>query len=738
MYKKHSIAYRLLSVWITFTFFCSLIVSPAQAQNVVNLPTPGIMIPPSVGFLPAMIKGLQIHPDAPLQFDFIIDSGEDDLQGELLKEESQKLIKYFLAALTTPEEDLWVNLSPYEKDRIVPEAFGQTEMGRDLLGQDYLLKQLTATLMYPEDDLGKTFWNQVYERAYELYGSVNIPINTFNKVWIVPEKAVVYETENNTVLIIDSHLKVMLEEDYLALNNNLNSKQFGTDQVFEQEAKEISNISSEIVRKILIPAIEKEVNEGENFAPLRQMNQALILATWYKTVLKESLLGQVYVDQNKVYGVDVVDKEVKNKIYQQYLEAFKVGVYDYIREDLDPFTQQIIPRKYFSGGYTTVMYDKSTSSPISLKNRIQRVTNQTLSQLNGKAANKFRVLIEKVQSGAEFGKSKIHKITTQLFEPEALGAMASSAVGQIGKKYEIDQVDVNAQKNQLRIKVWNRAASKKKKFILGITQSGQIGNKHKNNILESVHDQDQELVQSILGLLEENISLYQFQHIEQDLLGFASPNSKLIALHEQLANHPSALFHEIGEYLQAQELLSLQLEKTTLVILAGEKEFRVFLEGETLAIAKKGENTLEKHYLLRALQRILFDQKDRQLTSKIVLEQNRSEIIQKIVKKGLGDILREVVLRREYKPDNLKKELSEILTKLADDELITKNNLSEIKVFFQSDVFNKWKKSFLNTIDLFSKAKIITSANFKKIINFLFKISLNLKSLPTLDILIKQ
>ena len=37
-------------------------------------------------------------------------------------------------------------------------------------------------------------------------------------------------------------------------------------------------------------------------------------------------------------------------IYQRYLQAFKKGAYNYIKEELDPLTQQNIPRKYFSGG----------------------------------------------------------------------------------------------------------------------------------------------------------------------------------------------------------------------------------------------------------------------------------------------------------------------------------------------------------------------------------------------------
>jgi hypothetical protein len=37
---------------------------------------------------------------------------------------------------------LWVNLSPYEDNRIMPEKLSQTTMGQDLLSMDYLLKQL--------------------------------------------------------------------------------------------------------------------------------------------------------------------------------------------------------------------------------------------------------------------------------------------------------------------------------------------------------------------------------------------------------------------------------------------------------------------------------------------------------------------------------------------------------------------------------------------------------------------
>ena len=121
--------------------------------------------------------------------------------------ESQRLVKYFLAALTIPENDLWVNLSPYEQDRIVPQSLGLTDLGRDLLAQDYILKQFTSTLIYPEKDLGKEFWAKVYAKAQKQFGTTEIPINTFNKVWILPDKAAIFE-RNNAVYVTKARLKV--------------------------------------------------------------------------------------------------------------------------------------------------------------------------------------------------------------------------------------------------------------------------------------------------------------------------------------------------------------------------------------------------------------------------------------------------------------------------------------------------------------------------------------------------
>ena len=336
--------------------------TPVYAQEF-TLPAPGQMVALSPAYSPAVLKGIKLDPQNPFRFHFFVDSGDkyrhlehidnrhpersEGSQQEQLKIESTKLIKYFLASLTIPEKDLWVNLSPYEKDRIVPQEFGQTEMGRDLLAEDYLLKQITASLIYPESQLGKEFWQKVYAKAQAKYGTTNIPVNTFNKVWIVPQKAVVYEN-GGVAFVLENHLKVMLEQDYLSLQKH--STMSNTNVIPAKAGIQDTNvIGSQIIREIVIPALTKEVNEGKNFAQLRQVFYSLILATWYKKKIKDSILNKVYSNLNKIGGVNV-SAEDKDRIYQEYLKAFKKGVFNYVKDEPDVMSGQIMPRKYFSGG----------------------------------------------------------------------------------------------------------------------------------------------------------------------------------------------------------------------------------------------------------------------------------------------------------------------------------------------------------------------------------------------------
>ena len=142
-------------------------------------------------------------------------------------------------------------------------------------------------MIYPEDEIGKKFWKRIYEEAAKKFGTTNIPVNTFNKVWIVPEKAVVYENAKaGTAYVVESKLKSCLNKIIFIEkhegDSSLNHK---------HRIKSTNQLGSQIVREIVIPELTKEVNENKNFAQLRQVYNSLILATWYKKKIKDSILA---------------------------------------------------------------------------------------------------------------------------------------------------------------------------------------------------------------------------------------------------------------------------------------------------------------------------------------------------------------------------------------------------------------------------------------------------------------
>ncbi|MFH0754412.1 MAG: diguanylate cyclase [Candidatus Omnitrophota bacterium] len=386
-----------MTIFVLMAFIANGFVPFSYAQTLA-LPAPGTMVSRTPAYVPLMLKGLKVHPENPLLFDFIVDTGNSGLGTETSRATSLRLIKYFLAALTIKENDLWVNLSPYQKDRMIVDELGKTELGRDMLAQDYVLKQLTASMIYPENDLGKKFWQRVYAKAQDQFGTTDIPVDTFNKVWITADKAKVLE-RNNVAYVVGGHLKVMLESDYEAMSHQkgrakslalagdkaqehastdgghggpLQDDQRGSVSPATLPSNKTPDFAKDIIREIILPEIEKEVNEGANFANLRQIFYSMILATWYKKALKGAFLNQVYANMGKVGGVISDDLQAKERIYAQYLDAYKKGVFNYIKEEsvggaheppllvnASPERQgqvskgasdEVVTRKYFSGG----------------------------------------------------------------------------------------------------------------------------------------------------------------------------------------------------------------------------------------------------------------------------------------------------------------------------------------------------------------------------------------------------
>src|SRR3989339_1599092 len=228
-------------------------------------------------------------------FQLLLDKGDTKFDNHLANEltsspanelnnATKELLKYFFIGLSLPNDKFWVNLRPDSPDNIIDDDVAMTDIGRIFLEADVQLKKDTANFTSPQDPEGKVYWDKLYKKAEELFGSENITIPTLTRPWIVPNEIIIREAPDNAY-IYKATLKVMLEEDYLkspshkVTKSPANLEQYSFKDVRLQELNEYS---TRIIRETIIPKLTYEVNTSKRYARLRQMYYSLILAQWFK------------------------------------------------------------------------------------------------------------------------------------------------------------------------------------------------------------------------------------------------------------------------------------------------------------------------------------------------------------------------------------------------------------------------------------------------------------------------
>lgn len=274
-----------------------------------------------------ILRGVKFNPQDPLNLEFVFDSHSKDIVN---KEEANQLIEFFVAGLSIAEDDMWVNLSPYESERVIPEVLSNTALGRDMLAQDYFLKQLSSSLTSPNGEYGAEYWEKVLESK----NISSVDVDAFNKIWIVPGEAQLQDAQ--TEAFIDfAQLDVMTERDYMAMDKNSAADK---------------SVKTDALEKTILPVIKNEINNGKNFSRLRQIHYSLILASWFKKKFANTFYKD-YFNSKTVEGIDINGKESKTKIYNQYVDAFKKGVYKIEKKERNA-QGRIVKRQYMSGGVT--------------------------------------------------------------------------------------------------------------------------------------------------------------------------------------------------------------------------------------------------------------------------------------------------------------------------------------------------------------------------------------------------
>jgi D-alanyl-D-alanine dipeptidase len=298
-------------------------------------------------FRPLHLRYLQYEPQTS-NFKMLVDKGNlKSLSNSFAEQSTKTLLQYFLIGVALPNDSFWVNLRPDSPDNVIDPFLAQTDVGKILLEADVQLKKDTALATSPETREGKEYWDKLYKRAGEIFGSQNVTIPTLTRPWIVPGEIIVRESSDNAY-VYKATLKVMLEEDYLKSTENRGQR---TDYTFDDpRLKELNVYATEILREKIIPKLTLEVNTSKRYAALRQVYYSLILAQWFKQGFKAQPVGKdiPLPDSRDLTGLASKQAWSKDTYFQQYQKSFKEGEYNFKTPVSTPYGQVI--RSYFSGG----------------------------------------------------------------------------------------------------------------------------------------------------------------------------------------------------------------------------------------------------------------------------------------------------------------------------------------------------------------------------------------------------
>ena len=262
-------------------------------------------------------------------------------------------MKFFFIGLALPNEKFWVNLRPDSPDNILDPLLEKTDIGRIFLEADVQLKKDTAAMTSPQTKEGKEYWDKLYKKAGELFGTEHIAIPTITRPWIVPNEIIIREAPDNAY-IYKATLKVMLEEDYLKSPSHQVTKSPVNQAEYsfkDPRLKELNEYSTQLIKETIIPKLTYEVNTSKRYAPLRQVYYSLILAQWFKQKYKGlSPKGTVpnRIDSGDLTNLTSKEPYDKQSYFQQYQKSFKDGEYN-LQEPVSTTMGQSI-RRYVSGG----------------------------------------------------------------------------------------------------------------------------------------------------------------------------------------------------------------------------------------------------------------------------------------------------------------------------------------------------------------------------------------------------
>ncbi|MFD5015338.1 hypothetical protein [Streptomyces chartreusis] len=237
----------------------------------------------------------------------------------------------FFVWLSLPRSTFWVNLNPNEPDWIVGADLGRTDAGRILLQADLQLKKTTARLIHPDSSLGQRFWNKISGTCMSF------------RTWIVPEPAEVVDFDDE-LYILDAPLGVQMESQYLDARGS-----GGSAASCGKQRASVEAWNEQTFRDLILPQIEKAVNDDPAYAELRRVYLSRVAAEWYRERAGDasSTYGDLIDDGDVDDWVTATDWKPRDT-FDQYVRSYRDGEFNVTRQTRNG--EMIQTRTYIFGG----------------------------------------------------------------------------------------------------------------------------------------------------------------------------------------------------------------------------------------------------------------------------------------------------------------------------------------------------------------------------------------------------
>lgn len=331
-----------------------------------------------------------------LDFQYVLRATEAKPGDEIIDlEEAETLsLLWFLIGLSLPDDNFWVNLNPWESDRIIDEDVGRTDVGRIMLEADFQMKKDFCKYQNPcESDIGEEYWSLLEGKREELVkncmnmypGEIedinNVLFAATTRHWIVPDMITAYG-DDDEFYIADATLTIYSEpvfEHSTFEIVNQDSISEDCSECLSEATKEYGRYAKELEEEMILPLVVEEVNTDSKYSNLRQVYASLALAQWYKSHYSfgDHLFSDL-IDSENLENLESMVAWSPEEIWTEYVKSYKEGEFHCEKEYEEG--NYIITEIYSAGGVEFQNIEEVTSIVGPINSEINEMVSETMNK----------------------------------------------------------------------------------------------------------------------------------------------------------------------------------------------------------------------------------------------------------------------------------------------------------------------------------------------------------------------